>query len=195
MTTPITEPVRPENRESWNELFNSGRGKTVWPAVLLVSEIAEYLASSNRDRINLSVEQSVTLFNDVNIMPSEYRLFSPRDEEPVRVSSAENFLRYKFTDTPGTYRLKGKFNDQTVLRGFSANMSPDITNLTRVDLDDLTNLLGEDRFQLAREREELVRQQGTTRLGQEFYPVLALSLGLLLALELIMSNRFYKKVG
>ena len=74
-------------------------------------------------------------------------------------------------------------------------MSPDITNLTRVDLDDLTNMLGEDRFQLAREREELVRQQGTTRLGQEFYPVLALSLGLLLALELIMSNRFYKKVG
>ena len=195
MTTPITEPVRPENRESWNELFNSGRGKTVWPAVLLVSEIAEYLASSNRDRINLSVEQSVTLFNDINVMPSEYRLFSPRDEEPVRVASAENFLRYKFTDTPGTYRLKGKFNDQTVLRGFSTNMSPDITNLTRVDLDDLTNMLGEDRFQLAREREELVRQQGTTRLGQEFYPVLALSLGLLLALELIMSNRFYKKVG
>lgn len=195
MTTPITEPVRPKDRNSWNELFNSGRGKSVWPAVLLVSEIAEYLASSNRDRVNLGVEQSVTLYNDVNVMPSEYRLFSPRNEEPVRITSADNQLRYKFTDTPGIYRLKGKFNDKVVLRGFSTNISPDSTNMKRIGLDELNETLGEDRFQLARERGELVQQQGTTRLGQEFYPVLALSLALLLALELIMSNRFYKKVN
>jgi hypothetical protein len=193
MTTPVTEPVRPEGRDSWNELFNSGRGKRIWPAVMLVSEIAEYLASSNRDRLNLNVGQSVTLYNDINLMPAEYRLFSPRDEEPVRIASADNFLRYKFTDTPGAYRLKGKFREQTVLRGFSINMTPQATDLTRIDAGQLTGILGEGRFQLARERDEIERQQGTTRLGQEFYPVLALTLGLLLALELIMANRFYKK--
>ena len=195
MTTPITEPVRPMDRDSWNELFNSGRGKRIWPAVLLVSEIAEYLASSNRDRLNLLVGQSVTLYNDINTMPSEYRLFSPRDEEPVRIASADNFLRYKFTDTPGNYRLKGQFQDQTLLRGFSVNMSANATDLSRLQQEELTELLGEDRFQLAQEREEIVRQQGTSRLGQEFYPVLALALALLLALELIMSNRFYKQVN
>ena len=195
MTTPITEPVRPRERKSWNDLFNTGRGKKIWPAYMLVTEIAEYLASNNRDRVNLGVGQSVTLYNDINLMPSEYRLFSPRDEEPVRVTSSDSLLRYKFTDTPGTYRLKGKFKDKTVLRGFSVNMAAEITNLDRLDPDVLNETLGEDRFQLARERQEIVRQQGTTRLGQEFYPVLVLAMGLLLALELIMSNRFYKKAG
>ena len=194
MTTPVTEPVSPRDRKSWNDLFNFGSGYSPWPGVMLVTEIASFLASSNRDRINLGVGQSMTMFNDINLMPADYRLFTPRNEEPIRVTSAEGLLRYKFTDTPGAYRLKGQFNDQSILRGFSVNMPADSTDLNRVDEATLTGILGEERFRLAREREEIERQQGTTRLGQEFYPVLALCMCLLLALELIMSNRFYKKV-
>lgn len=194
MTTPVTEPVRPRDRKSWNDLFNSGRGKEIWPAVMLVSELAEFLASNNRDRINLGVGQAAALYNDINLMPADYRLFTPRDEEPVRIASSDSTLRYKFTDTPGAYRLKGQYDDESVIRGFSVNMSADVTDLQRVDEAWLTDIIGEERFQLAREREEIERQQGTTRLGQEFYPVLALAMCLLLAMELIMSNRFYKKV-
>ena len=192
MTTPITEPARPDDRRAWNDLFNSSRGQQVWPASLLVLEIGKFLASGSRDRINVGVGQSVTLHNDINLLPSEYRLFSPRDEEPVRVASADSFLRYKFTDTPGSYRLKGQFDDQPVVRGFSVNMAAESTDLQRIDESLLQQVLGEDRFQLSRDREEIERQQGTTRLGQEFYPVLALLMSLFLALELVLSNRFYK---
>ena len=194
MTTPVTEPVRPKDRKAWNELFSTVRGSVAWPSVWLLEEMAIYLASSNRDRVNLGVGQSVTLYNDINLMPANYRLFTPRDEEPVRIASSGSNLRYKFTDTPGAYRLKGQFNEQPVVRGFSINMPANATDLRRVEKEKVDELLGEDRYQLARERKELERQQGTTRLGQEFYPVLALAMCLLLALELILSNRFYKKV-
>ncbi|MGI9519197.1 MAG: hypothetical protein ACR2NP_19250, partial [Pirellulaceae bacterium] len=195
MTTPITEPVRPDDRRAWNDLFNSSGGQETWPAVLLIAEIADYLASGTRDRLNVGIDQTVTLQNDINLMPSEYRLFSPRDEEPLRVASSDSVLRYKFTDTPGTYRLKGQLVDTTVLRGFSVNLPAEATDLQRLPDEELDTILGEDRFQLARNRDEIERQQGTTRLGQEFYPILALMMSLLLALELIMSNRFYKKAA
>ncbi len=193
MTTPITEPASPQDRASWNELFNSGRGPQIWPGCLLVDRVASFLASGNRDRVNLGVGQSVVLQNDTSQLPLEYRLFTPRDEDPVRVSGEQGLVRYKFTDTPGHYRLKGLVQDEKpTVRGFSVNMPGETTDLMRIDPESLDDLLGEERYQLARDRDEIEQQQGTTRLGQEFYPVLALSMALLLALELIMSNRFYK---
>ncbi len=192
LTTPITEPAnrRPEDPPLWNDLFNSARAED-WPAWLLVTSIARFLASGTRDRINLLAGQTAVLRNDRDTMPAEYRLFSPRDGEPIRVVASDNSVRYKFTDRPGTYRLKGQ-HDGPVLRGFSVNLPPGVTDLQRIDADQVANILGEDRYQLARRREELQRQQGTARLGLEFYPILALLMSLLLALELVMSNRFYR---
>ncbi len=193
MTTPITEPAgrTDDLRRPWNDLFNSANGE-VWPAWLLVTSVSQFLSSGTRDRLNLLAGQTATLQNDRDTMPAEYRLFSPRDEEPVRVVASESSVRYKFTDMPGTYRLKGQF-DGPVLRGFSVNLPAGVTNLQRMDPRQIDLLLGEDRYQLARQRTELQRQQGTARQGQEFYPVLALLMSLLLALELVLSNRFYKK--
>ncbi len=195
MTTPVTEPVRPDDRRAWNDLFNSSGGQEIWPAVLLIAEISDYLASGTRDRLNVGIGQTVTLQNDINMMPAEYRLFSPRDEEPLRIASSDSVLRYRFTEMPGAYRLKGQMGDETMLRGFSVNLPSESTDLQRLPEEELTEILGEERFQLARDRDEIERQQGTTRLGQEFYPILALMMSLFLALELIMSNRFYKKAA
>ena len=53
--------------------------------------------------------------------------------------------------------------------------------MQRVDDSEIETMLGKGRYQLARQRDELQRQQGKTRLGQEFYPILALLMSLLLA--------------
>jgi uncharacterized membrane protein len=193
-TTPITESASAlrNTRRSWNDLFNSAQGE-VWPAWLLVTSISRYLSSGTRDRLNLQAGQTATLQNDRDSMPIEYRLYSPLDGEPLRITANDNSVRYKFTDVPGTYRLKGRGEGEgAVLRGFSVNLAAGTTDLQRVEPAAMESLLGKGRYQLARRRDELQQQQGTTRLGQEFYPVLALLMSLLLALELIMSNRFYK---
>ena len=51
--------------------------------------------------------------------------------------------------------------------------------------------VGFERYQIATEKTEIQRQQGTTRRGQEFYPLLILMMVVVLAVEYMMSNRFY----
>ncbi len=192
MTTPISEPSSGaiDAPRPWNALFDSSRGDE-WPAWLLVRTVAQYLASGSRDRLNLTAGQTASLHNDRDLMPLEYRLFTPRDEEPQRLMASDNNVRYRFTDMPGIYRLKGQLAGP-VTRGFSVNLAPGATDLQRLTEPELVAIVGEKNFRPARERDELREQQGTARVGQEFYPVLALGMCLILALELIMSNRFYK---
>jgi hypothetical protein len=187
MTTPITEVDQPEGRVSWNKLFIG------YPiaAYLLVREAANYLSRSQVDSLNVDVGQTAILHNDPSEFPDSYRIFTPRtDQAPAQISPIDGKIRYRFTETPGNYRLKGQM-DEIVLRGFSANLAADETDLTRITPSELDQILGAESYQLATERTEIQRQQGTTRRGQEFYPVLLLLLAVILGVEYLMSNRFY----
>jgi hypothetical protein len=96
---------------------------------------------------------------------------------------------------PGAYRLKGKLSDDgpVVTRGFCVNLSPQATDLTPAAPGRLDELLGPDRYQLARNREEINREIGEARIGREFYPYLLTMLAVVMALEYLLSNLFYRK--
>lgn len=187
MTTPITEPVRPEGRRPWNELFVG----YCWPAWMLVDSISEFVVQNTGDTLNLTVGQPARIRNDVRKWPDTYRVFAPNTTEtPTAVQAVDNVVRYRFTNVPGHYRLKGR-RGGVVLRGFSVNLDPAATDLSRIAPSELDDVLGFENYQLAKQKEDLQRQQGTVRRGQEFYPLLAMMLVLLLGMEFLMSNRFY----
>jgi hypothetical protein len=100
-------------------------------------------------------------------------------------------IRHRFTEHPGHYRLKGSFDGKPLLRGFSANLPMSSTDLTRILPAELDEILGVGRFQTAKDQSEIQRQQGTARMGQEFYPLLMLMVLVFFALEYLMSSRFY----
>jgi hypothetical protein len=56
----------------------------------------------------------------------------------------------------------------------------------------LDAVLGADRYQLAREQEQLVRVQGHQREGREFFPFLLILVAAILVLEQLLANRFYR---
>ncbi len=125
--------------------------------------------------------------------PEVYQVYTPRaDKLPTTVNTIEGQVRYRFTDDPGQYRLKGV--EDPVLRGFSVNLPESSTDLTRIEPDELDGILGPDRYQMATQQNEIQRQQGTTRRGQEFYPLLLLMMMVVFAVEYLMSNRFYRTV-
>ena len=188
MTTPITDPPRPKDRAlPWNYLFTG----YCWPAWKLVGKISEYVVQSSYEKLNIDVGQTGVLRNDIRKYPDSYRVFTPRTEQsPTKIVSIDNTVKYRFTNTPGQYRLKGQ-RGETVLRGFSVNLDPVETDLTRIDPVEIDEVLGFERYQLARERNQIQRQQGTARLGQEFYPILLIMLAVTLIVEQLMSNRFY----
>ena len=188
MTTPITEYGFVENRISWNALLTGNP----LPAFMLLNGMTSFLFHRDVGSLNVKVGQSVSFSNDPREYPESYQVFSPIAQKPPAKLNSDGKLRYRFTDSPGHYRLKGIFNDQLLLRGFSANLDLAATDLTRIDPDKLDSFLGHERYQLARQKNEIVRQQGTTRRGMEFYPLLMLMMMVVLAVEYLMSNRFYK---
>ena len=79
--------------------------------------------------------------------------------------------------------------------GFSVNLREKTTDLRRAPSDRYTELFGEDQFQLAREMDEIEIGVRETRVGREFYPYLIALLALILGLEHLLSNRFYRSMG
>lgn len=189
MTTPISEPERPARREKWNDLFS---GMPV-PAFLLIAQLTQYLVQHESDTLNLESGQLAVLKNDIRFHPETYALFSPRlSQMPTSITANEGQVRYRFTEMPGQYRLKGT-RDGPVIRGFSVNLPAGATDLTRLPPGALDEWLGAGQYQLGRSEFDIQRQQGTSRRGKEFYPLIVIMLSILVGMEYLMSNRFYPR--
>ena len=190
MTTPISESARMAGGPTpWNNLIQMTRFG--WPSWLLVRQIGFHLATTEQESLNYEIGQTATLPNDERTQPEDYRIYTPRDEDPGKLTATDGRLRYRFTDTPGSYRIKGVLSGP-VIRGFSVNLSPIRTQMERMTAEQLDDILGKDRYQLARDQSEIQRKQGNQRMGQEFYPLLIILLVIILVLELLMSNYFYR---
>ncbi|MEZ6114476.1 MAG: hypothetical protein R3C99_26220 [Pirellulaceae bacterium] len=118
-------------------------------------------------------------------------MFTP-NAEPQEIAARGDRLSIRFTENPGAYRLKGN-RGGPVVRGFSVNLPPEATELRRVESTRLDELLGEDRYQFARNRDEIELSVGEARAGREFYPTLLVLLAGALAMEQLLANRFYRR--
>ena len=188
MTTPISDSARPAGRAAWNQLPT---GEEPWPYFVLVNEILRYLAGSRESRLNYLAGETAVLANDPDRDPQRYQLFTPL-EEPQEITARDERVVVKFTERPGAYRLKGN-RGGPVVRGFAVNLPAEASDMTRLPPERLADVLGKERYQVARSREEIVRQVGIARVGREFYPLLIAALALVLGLEHLLANRFYRR--
>lgn len=186
-TTPAAEPLQPKGRPCWNELWS---GEDAWPWFVLINESLRYVARLGEGKLNYFAGETVILQNDAQRHPQSYQAFMPNGEVQT-VAGRDDAVTIRFNERPGTYRLRGNAAGP-VVRGFSSNLSPGATDLTRLPVNDLDALLGRDRYQLARNREEIHRVIGQQRVGQEMYPYVILLLAAALALEQLLANRFYR---
>lgn len=199
MTTPVSDPLRPIGRKPWNELLT---GEDAWPGFVLVNEMLLYLTGSSEARLNYLTGETAVLRNDPAVQPERYQLFTPLDE-PQDVLAREGRLTVRFTDNPGAYRLRGQRSlpmssssttrSEPIVRGFAVNLPADVGDLTRLPGEKLDDLLGKERYHLAKTKEEINRAVGTDRIGSEFYPLLMLLLVVALSGEQVLANRFYRK--
>lgn len=187
MTTPVSDPARLSNRQTWNELPT---GENAWPYFMLVNEMVHYLVDTGGTKLNYMAGETATLANSRDRYPERYQLFTPLGQ-PQDVTAAEGKIVVKFTEYPGAYRLKGN-QAGPVSRGFSVNLPRAASELGRLDREELDGMLGADRYHFARSKDEIVLGVGEARMGREFYPFLILVVGLVLALEHVLANRFYR---
>lgn len=190
MTTPVSDPLRPIDHAAWNELPT---GDDAWPYLVLVNELMLYLTDSSGVRLNYVAGETAVLPNDSRIHPDRYQLFTP-SEQPQEARAQDGEVVVRFTEHAGAYRLKG-VKDGPLARGFAVNLLPEATDLTRLTREELDSRLGKGRYQLARDKDEIILEVGEARVGREFYSHLLVLLLVVLGLEQLMANRFYRKTA
>ena len=186
LTTPIPELAAPVGRRPWNDLW----GTNAWPSYALFIGSMQYLSGWGKQRLNYEIGQAVSLDNNIDNDPERYELFSP-DNSVQRVEPMQGSLLFPSAKLPGTYRLRGAKNNQPVVRGFSINLAKEDTRLQRIEKASLDEIVGNDRFLIARQHDEITSSVGQARFGRDLSPFLLLLLGLVMLAEQAMSSRFY----
>lgn len=190
MTTPVSD--RPD-REAWNLLPVDAMGVQPWPFVILANQMATYLVGSSGEQLNYLASQTAVIRLDAPQQRRGYLLFTPDGQSsPYSTTANDRELAITATSRVGNYRLKSGGKEGISL-GFSINYAADQTRLDRLNDKELAAMFGPLKYQLAHTREQIDRDVSAGRVGRELFPSLALMLALVLALEMVVANRFYKE--
>jgi hypothetical protein len=181
------------SRPAWNDYFKTFR-LTTYFALLRYS--ARYLAGDLEPvRMNFLSGQTVP----VVALPLAGRLNAYtllRDGEVVDTVTAEadlNELRLPQALTPGNYGVEGAGKGVGL---FSVNLPPEECLLTRVPVADVEALFGKDSVAPLDLRADLRKAlEGQWSQPQELLPWLMVLVLLLLAVENLLANKFYRKTS
>lgn len=190
VTTPISDNP---NRDPWN-LLPMGLGEP-WVFVILAHEMASYLAGSTGQELNYLAEQTAVL--QLDRRQEQFRSFvlTEPDGEITRLTPDQkrHALAIASTDQPGNYRVQAGGTAEGVDRGFSVNAAAEQTRLDRVSQDELAQIFGPIPHRLAKSKDEIELSVSTGRVGRELFPLLILAVAVLLGIEQLVSNRFYRE--
>jgi hypothetical protein len=188
MTTPVSD--RP-NRNPWN-LLPVGMGDA-WPFMILANQMMVYLTGSSDQQLNYFAGQTAVLRLDAANQRRGYMLIAPDGlSSPYAADLNRRELPIVTTDRVGNYRLQAGGSGGVDL-GFSVNYAPAQTQLERLTDQELAGTFGPVKFRLARTRDQIDRNISMSRVGRELFPSLILIVALVLGLEMLVANRFYKE--
>jgi hypothetical protein len=187
MTTPISDNPNVPGREPWNRL-PVGEESISWPLLVLADRIVRHIVEADSFPLNYVVGDVARMRVASEPKDSRVQIMTPAlDWQELTLENG--MIQVPFTESIGSYRVYS--DDGMSVGGFSTNLAEGATKLDRIDRDYLDSLLGEGRYELAREPDEITREVDQGRMGREFYPFLMLALVATLAMEHLLSNRFY----
>ena len=187
-TTPVSDDP---NRDPWNLLPVSIEPGQQWPFVILANQIAAYLIGSVEAQLNHVAGQAAVLSLDPDLQTRNYLLTAPDGLKfTLTADLKQDLLVITSTDQVGNYRVEAAGGFQ---RGFSVNLAPRQTELARLPIEELKEIFGPFEFRVAESRQEIDRDISTGRVGRELFPPLMLLLAVVLAGEMLVSNRFYRE--
>lgn len=187
-TTPISDPA---SDPEWNMLV---AGFENWPIMVLSTEMMLYAVGSTESRFNYSAGDTAVVHVDEKQRLMVFTLRTPQDLNiPLTVDQKQGTITVSTTTAVGNYELRAGASVGGISKGFSVNLPAAATALDRVEPAQLDTMLGEERYRLARNRDEITRDVSLGRVGVELYPGLILAVALILGLEHVLANRFYRR--
>lgn len=174
----------------WNNL--SDPTQVGWPFVALAESLTLYLARSTDNVFNITAGEDVQLRLPPADAPRTFLLKRPQFRQTrLTLPAGEETLIVSDAREVGVYDLVDAGRTTEPLLGFSVNVAPEESDLSRLSASELDGLLGEGRYQVARSIDELEASVTVADLGREVFPlVLVLAIVAFLG-EHLVANRFY----
>ena len=191
LTTPVSDPLEPRDREPWNLLPT---GPEPWPFLALSNLVAGYLAQSESNGHAYLAGETVNLRLSPRQRVSSYALYLP-DGETVRrtVPPGDDTIRISTTGALGNYRVAAGGGARQLSRGFSVNPASDSTNLARVLPEVLDAALPTSQTKVARTMGDVQRYVDVGRSGRELFSWAISLVVLVWGSEHLLANRFYRE--
>jgi hypothetical protein len=188
MTTPVSD--RP-NQNPWNLLPVSDEA---WPFLILVNQMASYLAGSNNEQLNYFAGQTAVMQLDPESKRSNFLLTGPGGVSvPLSADTQRHRLVITVTEQPGNYRVQAGGRESGFDRALSINLATQQTQLERLAKNELSEIFGPYKIRVAQTKTQIDRDISMGRVGRELFTPLILALVLFLALESVLANRFYHR--
>jgi len=116
-----------------------------------------------------------------------FQIFPPVGP-PIPLRTSGPIARIGNVENAGTYWLRGA----GVTTGFSVNLLPNQTDLTRLDVAKLDQWFGGQQYDLVRNREQLRQAEGRGAPTRPLYAWILFLMAGAFVLEQVLSNRFYR---
>jgi hypothetical protein len=188
VTTPFSDPLRPEGREPWNIL-----PAQAWPFVALCDQLVGYLGQDADERLNYLAGETAQIVLPARDRAPNFVLRMPDGQAGSRISTTgDRELTVGVTEMLGNYRLTAGGQSQRLDRGFSVNAAAEFSDLARLDPGVLLTTLPEDRTQLIEAPDEVEQHVNIGRKGRELYGWAIALVVLVWSTEHVLSNRFYR---
>jgi len=180
------------NAARWNDLTSPN--KPVWKWLAFIEQLTGHLARATDWRFNVLAGETVTLPMTPGEQDQEFLLQRPSFAQTrVTQKALATTLSISETREPGHYSVAPP--GAPPVSGFSVNAAPEESDLTRVTEEQLEQLLGKGRFQIARSLEEIKADVNTSHLGKEVFPLILLLTIIAFCGEHFVANWFYDADG
>jgi hypothetical protein len=191
VATPFSDPLNPEGRDAWNVLLSP---EVAWPFIAIVDQLVGYLAQEAEERLDYLAGEIARVRLGPQQQVSNYVLRMPDGQATGRVAVGGDELAVSVTDELGNYRLTAGGRGEKLDRGFSVNVDPNVSDLTRVDPAKLIDAFPAERVELADNLDEVEESINLGRTGRELYAWAIAMVAIVWGAEHVLANRFYRSV-
>ncbi len=174
----------------WNILPNlSG---PVWTYIAFADEMVRHLARDSDVQLTYAAGEQPVLRLDEQDVDREFLLQQPGFRQSrLTLPAGESLLTIPDVSELGQYNLKPADGATAAVSGFSMNPPPGESDFTRASVEELDQMLGEGRYQVARSIGELQEEINIADLGRELFPLILAAVILFFVGEHFMANWFY----
>lgn len=191
-TTPLARRNNSEDPAAWNEFPIRN-----WTFLYLMDQVVTYLSGAASESLNYRAGEDVILRLPQGLRGSTFRVQGPGEAAPYTLNPPEGgMLPIVGARELGAWTVTPTGDKKVVDRlGFSVNPPLKESEWSPLKSEDLQAMLGEGRFALASDPESLQRATSQRRIGHEMFPWLMVLILMIVTMENLLANTFYRQPG